>query len=120
MKSKVISKKLADIIREIVKGKEIGNETTRDLTDDEIDTLYHTLNECQLLSKFDTPTSQNLSNTEKELNRFMILKGQILAGQNNAGVLKEFKALLLKYMKKGQIPKSEGYDILEELLVLGY
>jgi hypothetical protein len=50
----------------------------------------------------------------------MILKGQIQAGQNNEAVVREFKALLLKYMKKGQIPKSEGYDILEELLVLGY
>jgi len=120
LKSKTISKKLAEIIKEIIKGNEITNELTKDLTDSEVDVLYHTLNECQLLSKFNTPTSQNLSNTEKELNRFIILKGQILAGQNNEAVVKEFKGLLLKYMKKGQIPKGEGYDILEELLLLGY
>lgn len=121
LKSKTISKALTHIIKEIIKGNEIGNEMTSELTDDEIDTLYNALNECQLLSKLNnSPTSQTLSNTEKELNRFLILKGQILAGQNNAEVVREFKALLLKYMKKGQIPKSEGYDILEELLALGY
>jgi hypothetical protein len=120
LKSKLITKKLTEIFKEIVKGKEITNQMTDSLTDDEIDTLYNTLNECHLLSKYNTPTSQELSKTEKELHRFMILKGQISAGQNNEAVVREFKALLLKYMKKGQIPKSEGYDILEELLVLGY
>jgi hypothetical protein len=61
-----------------------------------------------------------MSKTEKELQRFLLLKGQILAGNNNEAVVREFKALLLKYIKKGQIPKSEGYDILEDLLTLGY
>jgi hypothetical protein len=120
LKSQIITKALTQIFKEIAKGKEITNEMTGRLTDDEIDTLYDTLNECHLLSKYNTPTSQDLSKTEKELHRFMILKGQISAGQNNEAVVREFKALLLKYMKKGQIPKSEGYDILEELLVLGY
>lgn len=120
LKSKIITKKLTEIFKEIAKGNEITNEKTDGLTDDEIDTLYNTLNECHLLSKYNTPTSQDLSKTESELNRFMILKGQISAGQNNKDVVREFKALLLKYIKKGQIPKSEGYDILEELLVLGY
>jgi hypothetical protein len=120
LKSKIITKPLTQIFKEIAKGKEITNEMTDSLTDDEIDTLYNTLNECHLLSKFNTPTSQALSKSEKELHRFMILKGQILAGQNNEAVVREFKALLLKYMKKGQLPKSEGYVILEELLVFGY
>jgi hypothetical protein len=120
LKSKLITKKLTEIFKEIAKGKEITNQMTDGLTDEEIDTLYNTLNECHLLSKYNTPTSQELSKSEKEIQRFMILKGQIQAGQNNEAVVREFKALLLKYMKKGQIPKSEGYDILEELLVLGY
>jgi hypothetical protein len=120
LKSKLITKKLTEIFKEIAKGKEINNEMTDGLTDEEIDILYNTLNECHLLSKYNTPTSQALSKSEKEIQRFMILKGQIQAGQNNEAVVREFKALLLKYMKKGQIPKSEGYEILQELLVLGY
>lgn len=120
LKSKSISKTLAEIFKEIAKGNEITNEQTNDLTEEEIDTLYNVLNECQLLSKYNSPTSQNLSNTEKELHRFMILKGQIMAGQNNDSVVREFKALLLKYMKNGQIPRGEGYEILQELLLLGY
>jgi hypothetical protein len=120
LKSRTITKALSQIFKEIAKSKEITNDMTDSLTDEEIDILYNTLNECHLLSKYNTPTSQNLSNTEKELNRFMILKGQISAGQNNEAVVREFKALLLKYMKKGQIPRGEGYDILEELLILGY
>jgi len=120
LKSKLITKKLTEIFKEIAKGKEITNEMTDRLTDDEIDTLYNTLNECHLLSKYNTPTSQDMSKTEKELQRFLVLKGQISAGNNNEAVVREFKALLLKYMKKGQIPRTEGYDILEELLILGY
>jgi hypothetical protein len=118
LKSKLITKKLTEIFKEIAKGKEIKEGMTDGLTDEEIDTLYNTLNECHLLSKYNT--SQDLSKSEKELQRFLVLKGQIQAGNNNEAVVREFKALLLKYMKKGQIPKSEGYDILEELLVLGY
>jgi hypothetical protein len=120
LKSKAISKQLTEIFKNIVKGKDITNDMTSELTEEDIDTFYNVLNECHLLSKYDTPTSQNLNSVEKDLNRFMLLKGQILAGQNNEAVVKEFKVLLLKYMKKGQIPRSQAQEILEELLMLGY
>lgn len=119
LKSKLISKDLANIFKIILRGETPDNELTMKLNKEEADLLYHSLNESHLLGKHNI-TTDTLSKTEQELHRFNVLRGQILAGQNNEKVLREFKSLLLKYVNSQQIPRGEAYEILQEMLVLGY
>lgn len=119
LKSKLISKDLANIFKMILRGQTPDNEVTMKLDKAEADLLYHSLNEAHLLGKHNI-TTDTLSKTEQELHRFNVLRGQILAGQNNEKVLREFKSLLLKYVNSQQIPRAEAYEILQEMLVLGY
>jgi hypothetical protein len=52
--------------------------------------------------------------------RFEILKGQILAGNDSKELVKEFKVAMLKFVKEGRIPKREANEILYELMALGF
>ena len=57
---------------------------------------------------------------EKEKHQFDVMKGEIIAGNDNEKLVKDFKRLLLKLMSKHKINKKEGHDILMELVILGY
>jgi len=57
---------------------------------------------------------------DKELNRFDILRGEIEAGNDNRDLIKEFKVMLLKFMRQGRIPKVQVKEIMEELLMMGH
>jgi hypothetical protein len=55
------------------------------------------------------------SNDEQERNRFEILKGEYLAGNNSPKLITELKRLLIKMMNDGRIKKSQGTELLIEL-----
>lgn len=61
----------------------------------------------------------NQCNTDKseteELNRYKLLIGEIEAGNNNKDVIKELRALVLKFMKSGRMSKADGSYILTEI-----
>jgi hypothetical protein len=57
---------------------------------------------------------------EKEVHQFEVMKGEIIAGNDNKKLIADFKRLLLKLMKDHRINKKEGTDILIELAALGY
>jgi hypothetical protein len=57
---------------------------------------------------------------DKDIHRFHILKGEIIAGNDSTPLAREFKGLLIKLMRQGRIPRREGNEILEELLHLGH
>jgi len=52
---------------------------------------------------------------EIESNRFEILRGQILAGNNNIPLITEFRKLVLKFINNGKIRKCEGLNLLMQL-----
>jgi hypothetical protein len=47
--------------------------------------------------------------------RFKVLRGEFIAGNDAPSMLKELRALVLHFMESGQIPKTQGYDLLKEL-----
>lgn len=63
---------------------------------------------------------RDLTSEEKMEQEFEILKGQIIAGNDNEKLVKDFKLMLMRLMKNGRIPKKEGQDILLDLATLGY
>jgi len=61
---------------------------------------------------------RTISNQDKnDLNRFELLRGEFIAGNNNPQVLQELRKLVIKFMHTGKIPKSKGLELLMELSV---
>jgi hypothetical protein len=53
----------------------------------------------------------------KDNERFAILKGEYLAGNNSQTLLKELRKLVVKFMNTGKITKTDGTNLLIELSV---
>ena len=61
---------------------------------------------------------RTISNDDKEDNdRFTLLKGEYLAGNNSVALLKELRKLVVKFMSQGKISKHDGMNLLIELSV---
>jgi hypothetical protein len=61
---------------------------------------------------------RTITNEDKEDNdRFTLLKGEYLAGNNSVALLKELRKLVVKFMSQGKISKHDGMNLLIELSV---
>ena len=58
------------------------------------------------------------SENKEALKRFEILRGQLLAGNDNEEIRKELKAYILRFMNENIIPRKEGMNILMEMACL--
>jgi len=57
---------------------------------------------------------------EKQLDKFELLKGQIISGNDNQEIIKELKVLLIKLRNQKQLPPVQVNKVMELLLDLGY
>ena len=60
----------------------------------------------------------NTEEEKKAVDRFNVLRGEVLAGNNNEKVIKELKLLIIKLMNDGKLNKNEATNMLIELSVL--
>jgi hypothetical protein len=114
-----VSGKLAKVLHCISGGGIPQFESVMDLSDED-KTLLHRIAKTSKVSDRLSIPNPNKSKVEEEDNRFNILRGEIAIGQDNPTVIKEFKVLLLKFMREGRVPTGQGKALMEELLLLGY
>ena len=60
----------------------------------------------------------NTDTERKDLDRFNLLRGEIDCGNNNIGLIKELRALTIKFMNDGRIHQKEGMNMLVEISLL--
>ena len=114
-----ISPALGGIIKKMIGGGMPSYNEMKSLSEEEQNTLYKVFKLAQV-DKADFLPSPDKSKDEEEMNRFMILKGQVQAGNDSKELIKEFKLMLMKFINGGKIPKSQGMDIVCDLMALGY
>lgn len=115
-----ISPKLGKMLNNIINGRGFpSHDELSGLEDSDKDIMYKVfkMSKAQGIESIPRP---NKTKDEAEFNRFTILKGQILAGNNSKELIKEFKGLLIKLIHGGKILRKEGHDILLDLAALGY
>jgi hypothetical protein len=113
-----ISSKLVKVLKDYADDKMVGYEILDGLSDDEKMMLHKVAQKTQLTDKIVIPYKK--TSDEKDNDRFVILKGEIIAGNDNPKLVKEFKLLLIKLIKDKKVPRGEGNEILQMLLELGY
>ena len=117
-KTILLTKKTKAIVQKLLQDLDVSFE--------EIDSL---LNEDEkndidtIMSKTDINTRLRVPNTkrsrlEKDLNKFNVLRGSIIAGNDSKDLLKDFRLLLLKLSNSGYISKKETSEVLMEMLKL--
>lgn len=114
-----IGDKLTKIVKTMVGGSIPSFEEINELEDHEKDHLHKILRRTKQLDKVSVPKPKQHSKNETEMIRFEILRGQIMAGNDNRHLVKEFKVLLIKLMNRGVVPKRQAHDILVDITSMG-
>ena len=114
-----VSPKLGKVIRKIVGGNIPAFEEFEDLNDNERNYLYKIAKSANILERLSIP-APNKDEEEQMLNQFEIMKGEIIAGNDNKEMIKKFKILLMKLAENKMLPKSQVRDILFDLTNYGF
>lgn len=116
--TKRVSEKVSNVVKKIVGGAiSLSYEDVIDLDDNEKMYLNDLVKKVKLNDVIKVPVP-NKEKQKQEIDRFELLKGQILSGNDSKELIKEFKVLLLKFQKEGKLPKREVNEILYELMIL--
>lgn len=113
--SKKVSNNFKELIKTILDEQKINHKILSELSDDEKDLFYNLIKRAKLESKLGM-TGYRTCEQDKQYERFELLKGQVIAGNNNKQILQELKQLIVKFMNDGTLSKAEGGQILVELL----
>jgi len=114
-----ISSHLSSVIKDIMGGGAPKFSDLEKTSKDEQRLLNKISKSARISDKISLPTPDKEVEDKIE-HRFLVLKGQILAGNDSVPLVKEFKKLLMKFMKEKKIPRAEALDILEILISMGY
>ena len=117
--SRRVSQNLCKVFKQIVGKGHASFEDLEILNDEERSYLYNIAKASNLLEKIDIPAPPQ-DKTDELVNKYEILKGQILAGNDNREMVKEFKESLLRLSELKLMPKSQTREILMDLTSMGY
>lgn len=91
----------------------------QDLSEQDRNLLTTVGKECRINDRLLIP-SPNRDEQDAELHRFKILLGEIDAGNDSDGLVKELKKLIVKMSNDNRLPKHQVREILLDLTSLGY
>jgi len=117
--SQKISMGLVRVLKTIGKGNLPSFDEIKGLAEGDKETLHKVITHSRLNDKVSVPTPQSKTEEEKIADRFDILRGEIVAGNDNKALVKEFKILLMKLLNTGRVPRKEAHDILTDLASIG-
>ena len=118
MPAQKISEDLTKVFKEMADGKMPQYHHFQGLSVKDKEILHRVVRHTQFKDMEVPPPDKEAM--DKELDRFEILKGEIEAGNDNKEIIKEFKVMLMKFMRKGRIPKAQVNEIMEHLLMMGH
>lgn len=113
-----ISPQMIKVVNSMIDNK-FDDKLYSSLKDDEKEYLYTVSKKSNLLDKFNI-NSPDKQKEEELFNKFKVVEGQFVAGNNNPQLIKEYKLLLLKMKRFKLMEPDEVNEILEELALSGF
>ena len=114
-----ISANLGRVVKKIVGGELPSYDDVEILTEDEKEKLQRVGKAASLQGSAIGAVIPKKNKEQQELLEFDILRGEVLAGNDNKGMLKRFKLLLIKFGDEGKLPPREVRDVLMTLAAQG-
>lgn len=111
-----ITSELCKILISITHNSTPNFEDINKLSDDDKNLLHKILQEAHITS-ISIP-SPDKTKYEQDYHKFLILKGEILAGNNSKIVIGDLKRLIIKLLKNDMLPRKEANESLYELAIL--
>lgn len=114
-----VSKNLGCVLRKILGNGLPSFEEFAGLNEDERNYLHKIARTTKIEDRLNIPAPSKSEN-DKDIREFEVLRGQIIAGNDNTELIKKFKVILMKLSSKDLIPKAQVKDILLDLTTMGY
>tara|TARA_R110000751_G_scaffold7427_3_gene30367 strand:+ start:235 stop:1989 length:1755 start_codon:yes stop_codon:yes gene_type:complete len=117
--SQRVSGGLGKIIRHIVGGGIPDFDDLEALDDGEKAYLHRLSKETHILDRLSIPAPKK-NESDKEIDKFNIMRGEIMSGNDNKELIKKFKLATMKLMNLNKLPKSQAREILFDLTSMGF
>ena len=116
-KTITLTKKTKAIVQKLLQDIDITFECIDSLSEDEKNVIDTIVSFTCINNRLKIPNTRR-SKLEQKLNKFNVLRGSIIAGNDNENLLREFRVLLVELNTEGYISKKETSDILLQLMKL--
>ena len=112
-KVKVVSPEYQELLIDLLERGVLSDRMYDKLVDEEKQHFNQAVKASGLM---ETIKLKPIDEDKKDLvERYKVLRGQFIAGNNAPTLIKELRSVILHFMEKGQIQKQDGYDLLKEL-----
>jgi hypothetical protein len=115
---KAVGGSVLSVLKSVSDGSAPAYDDISNLTENELEYVNNLMKKSNI-APLGMPTAKK---TEKEQDKlkFNKMKGEILAGNDNVQMIKEFKTLLIRMKNRKELPASEVHDILLDLASMGH
>lgn len=113
--SKKISSELQQYLFELLTNKKSLPALYKHCTEDEKKMFEKLAIFAGVFDKLNLPRINSLEDEKKEMDRFKLLHGEFVAGNDNVGIARELRNLILKFLAENRISKAKAYEYLLEL-----
>jgi hypothetical protein len=110
-----ISQGFSEFLFEVLKTGHVSPVSIKILTPSEKELFYKMVKLSGLEQKMNLPHEAKGVSTDSEDERFTILRGELIAGNNSEAIKTEFESLVRKFINSGKIDKSKGFEVLNHL-----
>ena len=113
--SKKISSELQQYLFELLTNKKSLPALYKHVPEDEKKMFEKLAIFAGVFDKLNLPRMNSLEDEKKEMDRFKLLHGEFIAGNDNVGIARELRNLILKFLAENRISKAKAYEYLLEL-----
>jgi len=110
-----VSDAVASSLRKIISGGDLSFDEIAGLSESERRYLHDVVTQCGVASNLPQPKDAIAAQAD----RFIVLRGELVAGNDSEELVREFKGLLLKMIATNQLPRAQAYATMTDLLALG-
>lgn len=107
-----VSDDTKELMNDVLATGKLNHKYFSKLPNNEQSYLYNVIQGAGLLEHF----KLKLPNDKEDENRFEILKGEYLSGNNSIPLIRELRALIVKFSNEGKITKRQMTDLLLEIV----
>ena len=116
-KTITLTKKTKAIVQKLLQDIEVTFEEIDALSEDERNIINQVVEKTEINTRLKIPNTKK-TQLEKDLNKFNVLRGSIISGNDSTELLKDFRRLLLHLTNENYISKKECNEVLMEMLKL--
>lgn len=113
--SKKISSELQQYLFELLTNKKSLPALYKHVTEEEKKMFEKLAIFAGVFDKLNLPRINSLEDEKKEMDRFKLLHGEFVAGNDNVAIARELRNLILKFLAENRISKAKAYEYLLEL-----